>query len=77
MAATIRVIEQKPNQDVIDLLEQHLERARRGDITRLGVIYELKGDEGWGTAFSSSDSRREDVAMLIELAMRRLGFVSE
>lgn len=72
-SSVIREIKRQPNQDVIDLLESNLERARRGEIIRCGIIYEL-GAQGWGTAFSSSTDSRIDAAMLMQLAMRRMGF---
>lgn len=73
MTATLKAIEPKPNQDAITLLEEILERAREGDIVSVGIVYDLQGG-GWGSAFSSSNNHRQDAAMLMELAMRRLGF---
>lgn len=72
-SAIVREIKRQPNQDVIDLLETHLERAKKGEILRLGIVYELEA-KGWGTAFSSSNDCRIDAAMLMQLAMRRMGF---
>ena len=62
------------NEDVITILEQWLEDAKAGQIIAVGVIGKRVGGE-WQTGFSSSDNGLEDAAMLIELGMRRLGFI--
>jgi len=67
-------IDAKPNESVITLLKEQLEQAERGEIVRVGIIAELPGGE-WQTSFSASADRRVDAAMMIELAMRRLGFL--
>ena len=67
-------IDAKPNESVIKLLKEWLEQAERGEIVRVGIIAELPGGE-WQTSFSASADRRVDAAMMIELAMRRLGFL--
>lgn len=61
------------NENAITLLEQWLEDAKAGEIISVGIIGKRIGGD-WQTSFSSSDNRLEDAAMLIELAMRRLGF---
>lgn len=58
---------------MIALLERQLAQVRSGQITRIGVVFEINGTQ-WGTEFAASDDRRMDAAMLMELAMRRLGF---
>ena len=62
------------NEDVIKILEQWLEDAKDGQIISVGLIGKRVGGE-WQTGFSSSDNGLEDAAMLIELGMRRLGFI--
>jgi hypothetical protein len=62
------------NQEVIDLLESWLSEARDGNIITVGIVGRRTGGE-WQTAMSRSDNTLEDAAMLIELGMRRLGFV--
>ena len=69
-------IDAKPNESVITLLKEWLEQAERGEIVRVGIVAELPGGE-WQTAFSASADKRVDAAMMIELAMRRLGFFVE
>jgi hypothetical protein len=69
-------IDAKPNESVITLLKEWLEQAERGEITRIGIIAERPGGE-WQSAFSASADKRIDSAMLLELALRRLGFFVE
>jgi hypothetical protein len=62
------------NQEAIDLLESWLSEARDGNIITVGIVGRRTGGE-WQTDMSRSDNTLEDAAMLIELGMRRLGFV--
>ena len=62
------------NENAIAMLEQWLEDAKDGKIVSVGLIGKRVGGE-WQTGMSSSDNSLEDAAMLIELGMRRLGFV--
>lgn len=62
------------NENVITMLEEWLEVAKNGKIISVGLIGKRVGGE-WQTSFSSSDNRLEDAAMLLELGIRRLGFV--
>ena len=62
------------NSDAIVLLEQWLEDAKDGQIVTVGLVGKRIGGE-WQTAMSSSQNSLEDAAMLIELGMRRLGFI--
>ena len=62
------------NENTIAMLEQWLEDAKDGQIVSVGLIGKRVGGE-WQTSFSSSDNRLEDAAMLLELGIRRLGFV--
>ena len=61
------------NTDAIRLLEQWLEDAKSGDLVTVALTGRRIGGE-WQTAMSNSHNGLEDAAMLIELAMRRLGF---
>jgi hypothetical protein len=62
------------NSACIRVLEDWLEDAKNGEIVTVGLIGKRVGGD-WQTGMSASDNRLEDAAMLIELAMRRLGFV--
>ena len=62
------------NQDAIDLLESWLADAKAGNIITVGIVGKRTGGQ-WQTGMSRSDNALEDAAMLIELGMRRLGFI--
>ena len=59
-------------QDVVELLESLLARAKDGEITAVGVVYENNTD-GWASVSSRTPDKRVLGAMLIELGMRSLG----
>jgi hypothetical protein len=61
------------NRDCIALLEQWLEDARAGNVITVGLVGKRVGGE-WQTSFSRSDNCAEDAGMLLEVAIRRLGF---
>lgn len=61
------------NSDCINMLEQWLEDAKNGDLVSVGLIGRRIGGE-WQSSFSRSDNSAEDAGMLLELAIRRLGF---
>lgn len=61
------------NTDAVRMLEQWLEDAKSGDLVTVALAGKRIGGE-WQTGMSSSQNRLEDAAMLLELAMRRLGF---
>lgn len=61
------------NSDTVQLLEEWLEDAKAGNIITVGLVARRPGGE-WQTGMSGSQNRLEDAAMLIELALRRLGF---
>lgn len=65
--------ERRVQADVVATLEAVLERARAGEVTRVGIVFEHPGGT-WNSTFSASEDRRIDAAMLIELGLRRLGF---
>jgi hypothetical protein len=62
------------NENAIAMLEEWLEAAKDGEIVSVGLVGKRVGGE-WQTSFSSSDNGLEDAAMLLELGIRRLGFV--
>ncbi len=64
------------NQDVIDMLEYWLNDAKNGEIVSIGIVGLRTGGE-WQTGFSRSDDGLRDAAMLMELAIRRMGFVQK
>lgn len=61
------------NSEAIKMLEAWLEDARAGELLTVALVGKRIGGE-WQTGMSSSQSGLEDAAMLMELAMRRLGF---
>ncbi len=63
----------KVNDSCVQVLEEALAAAKRGDIVRVGIIMRRTAGE-WSTAFSASDDSAQDAGMLLELAVRRLGF---
>jgi len=68
----LRDVSAEQHSSMLEMLEHYTQRVKAGEITRLGIIYDLGGQ--WGTEFSRSDDSRIDGAMLIELGLRRLGF---
>lgn len=62
------------NTDAVRMLEQWLEDAKSGELVTVALIGKRVGGE-WQTGMSRSQNGLEDAAMLLELAMRRLGFV--
>lgn len=60
-------------QNAVKVLEDMLERACAGEIESVEIIYSSVGGS-WGTTASESHDVRLSAAMLMELAMRRLGF---
>lgn len=62
--------------DAIAMLESWIDMAKRGDVVSVGLIG-LGANGEWRTAFSASPNGLMDAAMLMELAIRRLGFVQE
>jgi hypothetical protein len=61
------------NSEVVDLLERCLRNAREGVLVSVGIVALRNGGE-WETSFSASPNALMDAAMLMELAVRRLGF---
>ena len=61
------------NESCVATLEAWLEDARKGELVSVGIIGRRIGGE-WQTGFSSSPNSAEDAGMLLELAIRRLGF---
>jgi hypothetical protein len=50
-------------------------RIEMGEVTRFGLI-ECRTNGDYTTEFTSAMHKREDAAMLLELALRLLGFLS-
>ena len=73
MSNVLELVIPTSDTDVVPMLERYLAQAKAGEITRLGVVFEKPGGK-WGSEFSYSEDARGDAAMLMELAMRRLGF---
>ncbi len=73
---TLKVVELKKSQNqgsVISTLEEMMERAKSGEIDSVEIVFSISGG-GWGTTASTGVDCRSSAAMLMELAMRRLGF---
>lgn len=72
---TLKVIpaDDSAKQDALGLIEELKQRVEFGETYRFGLVECRRGSE-WSTMFSSSDDRRVDGAMLIELGLRILGF---
>lgn len=62
-------------QSMLDLLERTKRDVESGTILRIGIVTDRIGNE-WSSAFSRSENRVEDAAKLIELGLRRLGFLT-
>lgn len=58
------------NKATIELLEDLLERAKKGEINQINVVYDT--GEKWGSVSSYSNDTRKVSAMLIELGVRGL-----
>jgi len=63
------------NADCVAILSDWLEKAQAGEIVTVGLIGKCVGGE-WQTGMSASANSLEDAAMLMQLAMRRLGFIN-
>jgi hypothetical protein len=61
------------NPTVVEMLEHWLEQAKAGELISLGAIGQRTNGE-WQTGYSSSEHALLDAAMMIELAIRRMGF---
>ena len=61
------------NQSVVKMLEHWLAQAKQGELISLGAVG-LRTDGEWQTGFSSSENALLDAAMMMELAIRRMGF---
>lgn len=64
-------------QSILDTLEMLLEMANKGELQSVEIIYTKTGGKSWDTVASSSPDSRISAAMLMELAIRRLGFGSQ
>ncbi len=58
---------------VISVLEDMLARANIGEIESVDIVFTIPGGE-WGSVASLAVDVRLSAAMLMELAMRRIGF---
>jgi hypothetical protein len=71
-ALSVGDLERKNMLEAIDELRQRIDS---GVVTRFGLI-ECRADGMYSTQFTSAMHKREDAAMLLDLALRLLGFVS-
>ena len=62
------------NEACVNMLEEWLAQAKEGKLISVLMVGRLVAGE-WQTGASRSENRAEDAGMLMELAMRRLGFV--
>lgn len=63
-------------QNALEMVDELRQRIVNGETLRFGLV-ETRVGEIWATSFSSGMHKREDGAMLIELGLRMLGFVSK
>jgi hypothetical protein len=61
--------------NMLDALDELRQRVDAGEVTRFGLI-ECRTDGLYSTQFTSAMHKREDAAMLLDLSLRLLGFVS-
>jgi molybdate-binding protein len=64
----------KNTQDTVTILEEWLAQAKNGEFENVSLIA-FRTDRSWQTGASSTTDNLRDSAMLIELAIRRMGFV--
>ena len=76
MNENITLLKNPLSDNALAMLESWMEMAKRGEIVSVGLIG-LGNNGEWRTAFSASPNGLMDAAMLMELAIRRLGFVQE
>ena len=62
-------------QNALEIIDEVRARVVSGETLRNGLIECRKGSE-YSNAFSSGMNKREDAAMLIDLGLRLMGFVS-
>jgi hypothetical protein len=61
--------------NMLDTLNGLRRRIENGEVTRFGLV-ECRSNGDYSTEFTSAMHKREDAAMLIDLALRLMGFVS-
>lgn len=79
MTASLKLtpkIHEKSKEDMLEMLDRYKQLVDSGEVVRLGIVTERSGGN-WGTEFSYSEDNRLDAAMLLELALRRLGFATK
>ena len=62
-------------QQALETLDNLRQRIESGETIRFGLV-ECRRNGDYSTEFSSGMNKREDAAMLIDLALRLLGFAS-
>jgi len=62
--------------DIIRMLEDALERAKRGEILNAGVVIRST-DNTYGSQFHGISSSLQNAAQCFEIGIRMLGFASE
>jgi hypothetical protein len=72
---TLRPVEKKVNQRAVALLKTWLAQAESGELLTVNLQGCVVGGR-WQTAGSAEENRLESAAMLLELAIRKLGFVT-
>jgi hypothetical protein len=61
------------HKETIEILEEWLQQAKNGEFKSVSLIAQ-RTDKTWQTGGTSSKDQVSEVAMLMELAIRRLGF---
>lgn len=62
-------------QNMLEAIDELRKRIDEGEVTRFGLI-ECRANGMYSTQFTSAMHKREDAAMLMDLAFRLMGFVS-
>jgi hypothetical protein len=71
------IVADQPVAEVLEVLNEALERARAGDIVGVGLAYAVRGG-GTGTAFAGGPGTRSHLVHATRLLdLRLLGFVDD
>ena len=68
-------VDKVQQKQALDTLDGVRARILSGETTRFGLV-ECRSNGDYSTEFTSAMHKREDAAMLIDLALRLLGFAS-
>lgn len=69
----IRAIEKKINESAIKLLEEKIKEVRSGSVVAVTILSEYDNSE-YNFSMSTSSSRTQTAGMLLDAAIKRLGY---